>query len=187
MEPSTIVRAWRHERVEQHHELAMLRDVAFARQLLEAGTVDDGDRAIAVTDAAGGVQALKLQGDRRAVHAERVGDALLRELDPIGIDAILQSQQPPREPVADRMQASARSDVRDLAKAAGAVVLEGPFLDFLDPWGNRIQVVEYRDVQFTKAPEVLRAMGLDLGKSAEAQQELAHKGIQDAPVQAVRE
>src|SRR3546814_10186546 len=53
-----------------------------------------------------------------------------------------------------------RGRVRALAEAAGATILEGPFLDFLDPWGNRIQVVEYRDLQFTKAPEVLRGMKL---------------------------
>jgi catechol 2,3-dioxygenase-like lactoylglutathione lyase family enzyme len=71
-----------------------------------------------------------------------------------------------------------RSAVRELAKAAGAEVIEGAFLDFLDPWGNRVQVVEYADLQFTKAPEVLRAMGLDLQKSEKALKELADKGIQ---------
>jgi catechol 2,3-dioxygenase-like lactoylglutathione lyase family enzyme len=71
-----------------------------------------------------------------------------------------------------------RSRVRDLARAAGATLLEGNFLDFLDPWGNRIEVIEYRDVQYTKAPEVLRGMKLDhLDKSDEAKQQLAKKGI----------
>ena len=60
----------------------------------------------------------------------------------------------------------------------GAEVLPGRGLDFIDPWGNHIQVVEYRDIQFTKAPEVLRAMGLDaLDKTEAARQELANKGI----------
>jgi len=50
--------------------------------------------------------------------------------------------------------------------------------DFLDPWGNRWQVVDYRDVQFTKAPEVLRGMGLDgLEKSEQALTELREKGL----------
>ncbi len=50
--------------------------------------------------------------------------------------------------------------------------------DFLDPWGNRIQVVEYGDIQFTKAPQVLRGMGLaDLAKSETALGELAQKGM----------
>src|SRR5262245_8144625 len=48
-----------------------------------------------------------------------------------------------------------RSEVRRLAEAAGAKLLPGPFLDFLDPWGNRIEVVEYADIQFSKTPQVL--------------------------------
>lgn len=72
-----------------------------------------------------------------------------------------------------------RSAVRRLAEAAGAQLLPGPFLDFLDPWGNRVQVVDYADVQFTKAPQVLRAMGLDVAKSDKALKELADKGVRD--------
>ena len=68
--------------------------------------------------------------------------------------------------------------VRELAEAAGAKILEGNTLDFLDPWGNRIQVVEYRDLQFTKTPAVLKFMGLDLDKSEEAEAELRKKGIE---------
>jgi catechol-2,3-dioxygenase len=71
-----------------------------------------------------------------------------------------------------------RSRVRELAKAAGATMLEDGFLDFLDPWGNRIQVVEYRDIQFTKTPAVLKYMELDLEKSQEAKAELREKGIE---------
>lgn len=71
-----------------------------------------------------------------------------------------------------------RSSVRELAKAAGAKILEGGFLDFLDPWGNRIQVVEYRDLQFTKTDGVLKFMKLDLDKTEEAQSELHKKGIE---------
>jgi catechol-2,3-dioxygenase len=70
-----------------------------------------------------------------------------------------------------------RSRVRERAAAAGARLLPGPFLRFLDPWGNRIEVVEYRDIQFTKAPHVLRGMGLDLDKSERARKELADKGL----------
>jgi len=70
-----------------------------------------------------------------------------------------------------------RAAVRQLAEAAGAKVLPGRFLDFLDPWGNRVQVVEHSDIQFTKAPQVLSAMGLDLKKSDKALKELADKGI----------
>ena len=70
-----------------------------------------------------------------------------------------------------------RSRVRDLAQAAGATLLEGPFLDFLDPWGNRIEVVEYRDIQFMKTDSVLRAMRLDLDKTDAAKAELRKKDV----------
>ena len=70
-----------------------------------------------------------------------------------------------------------RSPVRDLVTAAGGRLLPGPFLDFLDPWGNRVEVVDYADIQFTKAPHVLRGMGLTLEKSAKARRELADKGM----------
>ena len=70
-----------------------------------------------------------------------------------------------------------RSRIIELAKAAGAHFVEGPFLDFLDPWGNRIEVVAYADIQFSKAPHVLRAMQLDGTKSDKAKKELADKGM----------
>ena len=70
-----------------------------------------------------------------------------------------------------------RSRVRALAEAAGARVLEGGSLDLLDPWGNRVQVVEYGDIQFTKAPEVLSAMSLDLPKSEDAREQMRRKGM----------
>jgi catechol 2,3-dioxygenase-like lactoylglutathione lyase family enzyme len=70
-----------------------------------------------------------------------------------------------------------RSSVRARAEAAGAKILPGKFLDFLDPWGNCIEVVEYSNVQFTKAPQVLRGMKLDLAKNDNARRELAEKGL----------
>jgi len=70
-----------------------------------------------------------------------------------------------------------RASVRELALAAGATMLEGEFLDFLDPWGNRIEVVEYADLQFTKSASVLHAMGLHLTKSDQARKELREKGM----------
>jgi lactoylglutathione lyase len=67
---------------------------------------------------------------------------------------------------------------RTTLKAAGVELLEGPFLDFRDPWGNRIEVVGYDNIQFTKAPNVLRGMGLShLTKNASAENELAKKGM----------
>ena len=70
-----------------------------------------------------------------------------------------------------------RSSVRARVEEAGGRLLPGPFLDFLDPWGNWVEVVEYGDIQFTKAPHVLRAMGFDLDKSDKALRELADKAM----------
>jgi catechol 2,3-dioxygenase-like lactoylglutathione lyase family enzyme len=70
-----------------------------------------------------------------------------------------------------------RSSVKARAEAAGARMVEGPFLDFLDPWGNRIEVIEYANIQFTKAPHVLRGMRLGLDKNPNARKELADKGM----------
>jgi lactoylglutathione lyase len=67
---------------------------------------------------------------------------------------------------------------RKALEAAGVTPLDGPFLDFRDPWGNRVEIVGYENIQFTKAPNVLRAMGLsDLGKNESAKKELAQKGM----------
>lgn len=74
--------------------------------------------------------------------------------------------------------------VRQRLEELGIETLEGPFLDFLDPWGNRIEIVGYRNIQFTKAPNVLHGMGLDgLEKSEKAIEELTAKGM--APVATV--
>jgi lactoylglutathione lyase len=63
--------------------------------------------------------------------------------------------------------------VRAALADADGEVLPGRFLDFRDPWGNHIQVVDYRDVQYTKSPEMLDAMGLGaLQKTPEAQEEI---------------
>ena len=68
--------------------------------------------------------------------------------------------------------------VRAAAKRAGLRVRDAGSLDFNDPWGNHLQVVDYRDVQFTKAPGVLRGMGLDgLEKRDSAIEELRQKGL----------
>jgi predicted enzyme related to lactoylglutathione lyase len=61
---------------------------------------------------------------------------------------------------------------------AGVELLPGPFLDFRDPWGNRIEIVGYDNIQFTKAPHILRGMGLaHLAKNKKAIKELADKGM----------
>jgi catechol 2,3-dioxygenase-like lactoylglutathione lyase family enzyme len=49
---------------------------------------------------------------------------------------------------------------RRILEERGVEILPGRFLDFIDPWGNRVQVIDYRDIQFTKTQEVLEKMGL---------------------------
>jgi catechol 2,3-dioxygenase-like lactoylglutathione lyase family enzyme len=71
-----------------------------------------------------------------------------------------------------------REEVRSTLQREGIAVQSSDSVDFLDPWGNHIQVVDYRDIQFSKAPAVLAAMGLArLEKSASARDELRAKGL----------
>jgi catechol 2,3-dioxygenase-like lactoylglutathione lyase family enzyme len=70
-----------------------------------------------------------------------------------------------------------RAALRRSLEEAGVEIIGGG-LDFRDPWGNRIQVVQYDEIQFTKTPGVLRTMGLDgLGKTPAAEAELRGKGV----------
>jgi lactoylglutathione lyase len=64
-----------------------------------------------------------------------------------------------------------------LRKAGLEAGRDGGHLRFQDPWGNNIEVVDYRDVQFTKAPEIARAMRLEREKSERALAELRAKGL----------
>ena len=67
---------------------------------------------------------------------------------------------------------------RQTLEALGIEILPGPFLDFLDPWGNRVEIIGYSNIQFTKADHVLRGMGLaHLEKTEAALDELAEKGM----------
>ena len=71
-----------------------------------------------------------------------------------------------------------REVVRARLEEMGVEILPGPFLDFRDPWGNRIEIVGYTNIQFTKAPHVARGMGIDhLEKTEKAVKELTDKGM----------
>ncbi len=71
-----------------------------------------------------------------------------------------------------------RKVVRRALREMGVEILPGRGLDFLDPWGNHWQVVDYSEIQFTKAPEILSGMGLQgLKKSEKALEELRRKGL----------
>ena len=87
------------------------------------------------------------------------------------------------DPVADRhrhfgLVVDDRGRVRQALEEAGVEVEPSRGLRFRDPWGNLGEVVQYSEVQFTKAPPVLSGMGLEgLGKSESAKQELREKGL----------
>jgi catechol 2,3-dioxygenase-like lactoylglutathione lyase family enzyme len=68
---------------------------------------------------------------------------------------------------------------RQALEDAGVQMLPGRFLDFRDPSGNLVQIVQYDEVQFTKTERILEGMGLELGKSEAALAELREKGLSD--------
>jgi catechol 2,3-dioxygenase-like lactoylglutathione lyase family enzyme len=71
-----------------------------------------------------------------------------------------------------------REAVRSALVREGVEVQGSGSVDFLDPWGNHIQIVDYRDIQFAKTPAVLAAMDLvELEKSAAAREEMRAKGL----------
>jgi lactoylglutathione lyase len=71
-----------------------------------------------------------------------------------------------------------KEGARAALREAGVDVAPTGSLDFLDPWGNHVQVIGYPDIQFTKAPAVLRAMDIEeLPKTEAAREELRQKGF----------
>jgi lactoylglutathione lyase len=71
-----------------------------------------------------------------------------------------------------------KQSTRRALEAAGVEIRAGRRLDFLDPWGNLVEVVQYDEIQFTKTERVLQGMGLDLGdKTPSALAELQAKGL----------
>jgi catechol 2,3-dioxygenase-like lactoylglutathione lyase family enzyme len=72
-----------------------------------------------------------------------------------------------------------KSAARKQLEEAAVEILPGHRLDFLDPSGNRVQVVQYDQIQFTKTARVLEGMGLTLGKSQQALDELRAKNLAD--------
>ena len=82
----------------------------------------------------------------------------------------------------DRRHFGIAVDDKELARKRleelGVRFLDGRFMDFLDPWGNRVEITTYTKIQYTKADHVLRGMGLaHLEKTDEALAELARKGM----------
>src|SRR5215469_5621308 len=97
-------------------------------------------------------------------------------------DQFIALQAGRKQPADDGRHVGLVVDNKEMARAAleaaGVKPINGSFLDFRDPWGNRIQIVGYDNIQFTKAPNVLRGMGLtQLTKNESAKKELAEKGM----------
>jgi lactoylglutathione lyase len=86
--------------------------------------------------------------------------------------------QPPDESRHFGLVVDDKEAVRAALAEAGVSVRPSGSLDFHDPWGNHIQIVDYGDIQFSKTPAVLRAMRLDgLEKSEAAQREIRERGL----------
>ena len=140
------------------------RAVGFNHVALEVGDIDE---ALAFY---GRILDFELRGKSRDMAFIDLGDQFL---------ALQRGRTQPSDDgrhfglVVDDKQA-----VRQALAEAGVETLPGPFLDFRDPWGNRVEIVGYDNIQFSKAPNVLRGMGLaHLAKTAGAIKELAEKGM----------
>jgi catechol 2,3-dioxygenase-like lactoylglutathione lyase family enzyme len=130
--------------------------------------VDDIDEALAFWESIFGE--LQLRGRGRQMAFIDMGDQFL---------ALARGRtQPPDQARHFGLVVDDKEAVRERLQELGIPASSGRGLDFRDPWGNLIQVVDYRDVQFTKTDNVLRAMGLDgLEKSDSALAELRARGV----------
>ena len=131
--------------------------------------VDDVDQAL---DFYGRLFELELRGRSARVAFVDLGDQFL---------ALMRGRsQPPDRTRHFGLVVDDEEAVRRVLEAAGTQALPSRGLGFLDPSGNRVEIVQYDQVQFTKAGHVLRGMGLELGKSETARAELEAKGLADA-------
>ena len=141
----------------------MTRLVGINHVALEVGNVDE---ALAFY---GRIFELELRGRSQGAAFIDIGDQFLALME-------ARSDGPDRVRhfglVVDDKEATRRA-----LEAAGVEIRPGRGLDFLDPWGNFVQVVQYDEVQFTKTESVLRGMGLELGKTDAALAELRAKHL----------
>jgi lactoylglutathione lyase len=140
------------------------RAVGINHVALEVGSVDDA------LEFYGQVFELTLRGRVPGMAFVDLGDQF-----------IALAEHRDRQPDAERhfgLVVDDKETARSALQEAGVAVQPSGKLRFRDPWGNTVEVVDYRDVQFLKTPEVLRAMGLDdLAKNEGALEELREKGI----------
>ncbi|HUF57173.1 MAG TPA: VOC family protein [Thermohalobaculum sp.] len=131
---------------------------------LEVGSIDE---ALAFY---GRYFAFELRGRREHMAFLDMGDQFLALSAP--------RRQPPDEHRHFGLVVDDRAGLRARLEADGVPLVDDQRLDFLDPWGNRIEVVDYRDIQFLKDRAVLEALGRgDLAKHEGAREELRRKGI----------
>jgi catechol 2,3-dioxygenase-like lactoylglutathione lyase family enzyme len=143
----------------------MARAVGLNHIALEVGSLDE---ALAFY---GGLFDLELRGRVSGMAFIDMGDQFLALAE-------RPAQSSEREPDRERhfgLVVDDRAAVLAAAREAGVEIFGGN--SFRDPWGNHVQVVEYGDVQFTKTPEILRGMGLELAKTESALRELRDKGL----------
>jgi predicted enzyme related to lactoylglutathione lyase len=140
------------------------RLVGFNHIALEVGDIEEA------LDFYGRLFEIKLRGRGKGMAFIDAGDQFI---------ALSEGRtQPPDDHRHIGMVVDSKKAVRRALKEMGVEILPGRGLDFRDPWGNRWQVVEYGEIQFTKAPNVLHGMGLgDLKKTEDALEELRKKGL----------
>jgi catechol 2,3-dioxygenase-like lactoylglutathione lyase family enzyme len=160
---SIQARERRRQKWERHMSTGLPRLIGINHVALEVGDIDE---ALAFY---GKIFSFTLRGRGKGQAFIDMGDQFL---------ALMQTETPHQ----DRgrhfgLVVDDRARVRALAEAAGAKMVGGQFLDFFDPWGNRIEIVAYADIQFSKAPNVLHGMQFNGDKSAEATKQLAAKNM----------
>ena len=137
-----------------------------------------------------GINHIALEVDNIAAALEFYGSFLNFEIESqseqdafiyFGDQFINFSRNPDRAPDQLRHFGIAVDDkplVRKTLQEMGVELMPGKFLDFLDPWGNRVEITTYENIQFSKTDAVLKGMGLDhLKKTEEAIEELRAKGM----------
>ena len=145
----------------------MARLVGINHVALEVGSVDDA------LEFYGRIFDLELRGRAGRMAFIDIGDQFI---------ALSEGRtQPPDRARHFGLVADDKEATRQVLIDAGVELQPGRGLDFLDPWGNNIQVVDYRNVQFTKPDHILDAMGVgELEKSEQALEELRAKGLAPA-------
>jgi catechol 2,3-dioxygenase-like lactoylglutathione lyase family enzyme len=144
--------------------MSVPRLVGINHVAIEVGDIED---ALAFY---GSIFELELRGRMRGMAFVDMGDQFI---------ALSEGRtQPPDRHRHFGLVVDDKAAVRAALESAGVGIAPGRGLDFRDPWGNLIQIVQYDEIQFTKTDAVLDAMGLELGKTEQALAELRAKGVE---------